>query len=117
MCSRVNKIQARKLVKLVKNGLKILDAQIEAKQVESDPTMAKKSAPKPATEKKDPEKTKSATVPSRSKKSETPKVVDLTMDEDDEAPVNNNNEITEKLKVRYLQLCNKSETKFDLETT
>ena len=90
-------------MKLVKNGLKILDAQIEAKQVESDPTMAKKpKSAATAKTTKEPEKSKSATVPSRSKKTvEPPKVVDLTMD-DDPPPVNNNNEINEKIKVFFI---------------
>ena len=62
--------------------------------------MAKKS--KPATTDKatkEPYKSKSATVPSRSKKAETPKVVDLTLDDDEEPAVNNNNEIDQKIKV------------------
>ena len=33
--------EARKLLKIIKNGLKILDAEIEAKQVDKDPTLPK----------------------------------------------------------------------------
>ena len=62
--------------------------------------MAKKSKPV-TTDKatKEREKSKSGTVPSRSKKAETPKVFDLTLDDDEEAPVKNNNEIDQKIKV------------------
>ena len=34
--------EARKLLKLIKNGFKVLDVEIEAKQVERDPTLPKK---------------------------------------------------------------------------
>ena len=116
-CTVGSGIEARKLVKLFnRHVLTILSLTIEAKQVESDPTSKRKPETKKNVtqpEEKQLPLTKASTVPKRSssqntlkKKVETtPKVVDLTAEDDNDNEDDmerNNNEVEKKIKVKNL---------------